>query len=48
MYRNLMLMSTASRWLASHEREPPVPPGEPTILNQERMGQRIESFRRQA
>ena len=38
----------ARRRSRSDEREPPVPPGEPTVLNQERTEQRTEASRRRA
>ena len=38
MYRDLILMSIAHMGLMCCEREPPVPPGEPTVLNKERAG----------
>ena len=38
MYHALILMSIAPMGLMCCEREPPVPPGEPTVLNKERAG----------
>ena len=49
MYPDLISMSNARSLSAKDvmvEREPPVPPGEPTALNQERAGQCTEALRR--
>ena len=48
MYHDLISMSTASGELMSHEREPPIPLGEPTALNKERAGQSTEARQRRA
>ena len=42
MYLDLILMSTPMG-TTCREREPPVPPGDPTVLNQERTGQSTEA-----
>ena len=49
MYPDLISMSSPRSLRAKDvmvEREPPVPPGEPTALNQERAGQCTEAPRR--
>ena len=48
MYHDLILMSIARTGLMCCEREPPVPPGEPTVLNKERAGKSTEVLRRRA
>ena len=46
MYHDLISRSTATSELTSHEREPPIPLGEPTALNKERVGQSTEARQR--
>ena len=48
MYHDLILISIARMGLMCYEREPPVPPGEPTVLNKERAGKSTEAPRRRA
>ena len=43
MYHDLILMSIVPMGLTCCEREPPVPPGEPTVLNKERAGKSTEA-----
>ena len=43
MYHEMISMSTAFGELTFHEREPPMPLGEPTALNKERAGQSTEA-----
>ena len=43
MYHEMISRSTACGALTSHEREPPMPLGEPTALNKERAGQSTEA-----
>ena len=46
MYLDLIWMSTALMGLTCREREPPVPPGDPTVLNKERAGKSTEARKR--
>ncbi len=48
MYHEMILMPIAHMGLMCCEREPPVPPGEPTVLNKERAGKSTEAPRRRA
>ena len=43
MYHDLILRSSTRKGLTCCEREPPVPPGEPTVLNKERAGKSTEA-----
>ena len=46
MYHDLISRSTAFSELTYHEREPPMPLGEPTALNKERVGKSTEARQR--